>query len=74
MDKLEKLVKHENNDFSEYHDGIFLFCGTTSIEIEIDNVQDMQKGDYYKDGKNIYKVLGKQYDNRDNIVLLCEEV
>lgn len=78
---LLKLIKSERNNFSEYNNTAHLFYfhssnyGTTAIEIDYNIGEKIEVGSIYQDEYlNSYHILSKQYDNRNNIILLCKEV
>lgn len=78
---ISELIKREQNNFKESCNTAFLFYslnnagGTGSYEIDYNIAEKIEIGTFYKDEyNNIYKVLSKQYDNQNNIVLICKEI
>lgn len=77
--RARELATHKNNNLQGERNKVFLFYmfeggGTSTIEIETSHADIIQSGDYYKDKDNNYLILGKQYDDKGNIILLCENI
>lgn len=75
-----RLVKSKHNDFSKHSNTSHLFYfhnnsgGTSTKEIDYNIGEKIKVGSIYKDGNYLYHVLSKQYDNNNNIILLCKEI
>ena len=77
---LLELIKSKNNNFFRTSNKAYLFYFhdplrklTSDVEIDYSLAEKLDVGSFYQDEYlHIYQILGKQYDSKDNIVLLCK--